>query len=174
MELITDVGTVARLAKEREDENWAFRSFLKGVDMEVEEVDAIVHRHCEEVSAQIDCCACANCCQDITPVLEPADVSRLAEGLGLTEEACFERLLEIDEDGDTIFPGIPCPLLSEKRCSAYAHRPGDCRSYPHLDKEGFVFHLAQAVDNCAICPIVFNVFERMKIELWDQPQRKAT
>ena len=44
------------------------------------------------------------------------------------------------------------------------------RSYPHLQKEDFVFRLAQAVSNCSICPIAFNVYERLKAELWHRPQ----
>jgi len=26
------------------------------------------------------------------------------------------------------------------------------------------------VENCSICPIVFNVFERLKDELWHEPE----
>jgi hypothetical protein len=47
---------VARLAEEREDANWRFRTFLKGIELEAEELDAIVHRHYEDVARQIDCC----------------------------------------------------------------------------------------------------------------------
>jgi hypothetical protein len=48
-------------------------------------------------------------------------------------------------------------------------RPNDCRLFPHLHKKGFVFRLIQVVENCSICPIVFNVFERLKQELWHKP-----
>ena len=102
---------VAKRARERESANWRFRTFLKCIDLESEELDASVYRHYEEVAGRIDCSACGN------------------------------------------------------RCRVYAHRPDTCRSYPHLDKEGFVFHLAQTVSNCAVCPIVFNVMERLKAEL---------
>ena len=169
MELVTDPAQVAELAKEREDANWAFRSFLKNADLEVEELDAIVHRHCEEVTARIDCRECANCCREVAPVLEPDDVERLAKGLSLTDEGCLDRLLAIDEEDDTVFASLPCPLLKDNQCSVYEHRPDDCRSYPHLEKDGFVFHLIGVVQNCAVCPIVFNVFERLKGELWGRP-----
>jgi hypothetical protein len=46
---------VAKLAEQREDANWRFRSFLKGVELSVEELDVIVHRHYEAVAKQIDC-----------------------------------------------------------------------------------------------------------------------
>lgn len=159
---------VAKLAKERKDENWAFRSFLKWTELPEEEIDAIVHKHYEDVSNQIDCCACGNCCRVALPTLEDDDVTRLAEGLKLSEEELTKRFLTRNENGDLTFNSKPCPLLSDKRCQAYEHRPATCKSYPHLQKNEFVYRLIQAVHNCSICPIVFNVFERLKKELWNK------
>ena len=51
MKLITDPKEVTKLAQEQENANWKFRAFLKGIDLELEELDAIVHKHYEEVSA---------------------------------------------------------------------------------------------------------------------------
>jgi len=166
MRLETNPKVVAKLAEQCEDANWQFRTFLKGADLEIEELDAIVHRHYEDVASQIDCCACGNCCRNVTPILQEHDVDRLAIGLNLSREEATERFLVTDEDGDVIFHDRPCPLLSDNCCTVYDHRPDDCRSYPHLHKEEFVFRLIQAVENCSVCPIVFNVFERLKDELW--------
>ena len=166
MELQTDPKVVAQLAAEREDANWRFRKFLKGVDLESEELDAIVHRHYEHVARQIDCCACANCCREMLPTLDDADVHRLAMGLGTEPGEIVARHLTRDEDGDLTFNRRPCPMLSGNCCSVYEHRPDNCRSYPHLQKERFVFRLMQVVTNCSVCPIVFNVFERLKDEIW--------
>lgn len=166
MKLQTDPDVVAKLAGEREEANWRFRSFLKGIDLEVEELDAIVHRHFEDVASQIDCCACGNCCRQILPTLEAADVGRLAEGLATTSEEIASLYLTRKENGDLTFNRRPCPFLSGNRCRVYEHRPETCRSYPHLQKADFVFRLAQAVSNCSVCPISFNVYERLKDELW--------
>lgn len=170
MKLQTDPKVVAKLAEEREEENWRFRSFLKGVDLDIEELDAIVHRHYEDVSSQIDCCACGNCCREVLPVLHTSDVARLASGLNLSETEVINRFLVPGKEKETFtFNNKPCPLLAGNRCTAYPSRPDDCRSFPHLHKEEFVFRLVQAVENCWICPIAFNVFERLKIELWYEP-----
>lgn len=166
MKLQTDPNVVAKLAEKREDANWRFRSFLKGIDLSVEELDTIVHKHYKDVSSQIDCCACGNCCREVLPVLRDDDVVRLAEGLELSRDELAKRFLTTDEDGDLTFSRRPCPLLSGNRCSAYDHRPDVCRSFPHLRKDEFVFRLIQAVQNCSVCPIVYNVFERLKAELW--------
>ena len=40
------------------------------------------------------------------------------------------------------------------------------RPFPHLHKEEFIFRLWGVVENCPICPIVFNVYEQLKDELW--------
>ena len=169
MKLQTDPKEVAQLAAEREDANWRFRTFLKGVDLEIDELDAIVHRHYEDVAGQIDCCACGNCCREILPTLDDADVNRLAMGVGMGPAEIAAEYLTRDEDGDLMFSRRPCPFLFGNRCRIYEHRPDTCRSYPHLQKEEFVFRLAQAVSNCAVCPIVFNVLERLKDELWQRP-----
>lgn len=165
MKLQTDSKVVVKLAKEREDENWRFRAFLKN-NLESAQLDAIVHRLFEDVASQIDCCACGNCCRQILPTLADADVERLAAGLGSTPSTVAEQYLTRNDEGNLTFNRCPCPFLVGNRCRAYEHRPEACRSYPHLQKEGFVFRLAQAVCNCSVCPIVFNVFEWLKIELW--------
>ncbi len=172
MKLQTDPKVVTKLAEEREEANWRFRSFLKGADLKIEELDAIVHRHYEDVAGRIDCCACGNCCRELLPTLDDDDVSRLATGLGTTPGQIVTRYLTQNEDGDLTFNRRPCPFLTENLCQVYEHRPDMCRSYPHLQKEEFIFRLAQTVWNCSICPISFNVYERLKAELWHRPESR--
>jgi hypothetical protein len=169
--LEADPERIEQLADERREENWEFREFLKGLDVEVQEFDAIVHKHHEEVSSQIDCRACANCCREASPVLTEPDMSRLAAALGVSAPALVERYLEPDEHETAgfVFRDAPCPFLSDNLCAVYESRPKDCRSYPHPQDEEMAFHLIQVVENCSICPIVYHVFERMKEELWNIP-----
>ena len=168
MSIEKDIEKVKRLADEKEDENWKFRTFLKGHDMEIEELDSLVHLLHREVSEQIDCQECGNCCVEIQPLLDEADIQRLADALAITVDAFTEEYLhEYDERGELTFSRLPCPLQSDKRCTVYEHRPQNCRSFPHLHKNKFVFRLMQAVSNCWICPISYNVFEQLKQTLWD-------
>ncbi|MBN1459109.1 MAG: YkgJ family cysteine cluster protein [Armatimonadetes bacterium] len=166
MRLQTDPRVVAKLAEEREEVNWRFRTFLKNAELEIGELDAIVHAHYENVASQIDCCACGNCCREVLPTLDNADVTRLAAALGSTPDEIIAQYATRNDDGDLTFNRRPCPFLVGNRCRVYEHRPDTCRSYPHLQKDEFVFRLAQAVSNCSICPISFNVYERLKAELW--------
>jgi len=172
MKMETDPKVIERLAREREEENWEFRRFLKDLPIEDEELDAMVHRHFEEVSSQVDCCACANCCREVLPLLSTFDVERLAGGLKISGEELIERfLVPGEETGTFTFNSKPCPMLLENRCTVYESRPEDCRSFPHLHKDEFVFRLIQAVQNCSICPIVFHVFERLKSDLLSEARR---
>ena len=94
----------------------------------------------------------------------------MSAGLKISEEELVGKYLEAGEEPSTfIFNKTPCPFLTGNDCSVYEHRPQDCRSYPHLHKKEFDTRLIQAVRNCSVCPVVFNVFERLKNELWHEP-----
>ena len=174
MELETDLKVIEKLAAERDEENWRFRSFLKSADFTIEELDAMVHEIHEEVAGRIDCQACGNCCREILPLLHASDVARLASELKVSSEELTERFLVPDEDEKDAFTfnTKPCPFLSGNCCTVHESRPEDCRSYPHLHKKEFVFRLWGVVGNCAICPIVFNVYERLKARLWSRRRRR--
>lgn len=169
MKLETNLQRIALLAQANDDENWAFRSFLKQLDISQDELDVIVHQIYDEVAAQIDCTTCGNCCQRVQPVLNRADMAEFAVGLKISvSELQATHLQQHPQDASRyLFNAVPCPFLRDKRCANYAHRPHDCRSYPHLRMDGFSSRLISVVGNYAICPIVFNVYERLKGELWD-------
>jgi Fe-S-cluster containining protein len=132
-------------------------------------LDSIVHRLFELVSIEIDCTICGNCCKEVSPALDQEDIEILARGLGTSIDQFRQQfLVENDKDFSEgfIFNKKPCPFLKENLCSHYELRPEDCRSFPHLHKEEFVSRLINVIQNYAVCPIVFNVYERLKKELW--------
>lgn len=162
----TNISEIKKLSKEKEDENWRFRSFLKGLPNK--RVDVIAHKLYQKFSSEIDCRSCSNCCKEMSPVLDEKDIEKLAVALDLTNEIFTEKyLVEDKEDGGHCFKTKPCPFLGENGCSHYKHRPKDCRSYPHLHKRDFTFRLMGVIENCSICPVVFNVYESLKDELWN-------
>ena len=165
MEIETDLKVIKELAEKREDENWDFRRFLKGYHMDLEEMDEIVHGFYEQVIEEIDCRECGNCCRVMTPTIEEGDIERMAEGLGINHSE-FENLYLKEDEGPfsegLIFNHLPCPFLNNNLCTCYEFRPEDCRSFPHLQKDEFVFRLTGVVQNYEICPIVYNVYEMLK------------
>jgi Fe-S-cluster containining protein len=173
MKITTDLEYIKRMAAIKEDENWKFRSYLKQLDLSTEDIDAIVHRITDEVTAQIDCTKCANCCKKINPTLDKEDIARFARGLNIPVAEFQERYLIQNQENGSIyrFNGLPCLFLKNKRCSNYAFRPEDCHSYPHLEKNEFVHRLMGTISNYEICPIVFNVYEQLKTELWKNRRR---
>jgi Fe-S-cluster containining protein len=172
----TDLSKIKKLAKTRENENWEFRAFLKESDFSSEEIDRTVHELYQEISLKIDCAKCANCCREMHPLLDDEDIEKLSVGSGLTEAQFKKQYLVKDEEyGKFAFKIKPCPFLGNNGCNCYEYRPKDCQSYPHLDKEDFVFRLIEVVQSCSVCPIVFNVYERLKLAVWsggDQNVRK--
>ena len=167
MKLETDLNKIQKLSKKNDPENWNFRAFLKGYDATIEEMDSIVHELYQRIASAIDCTKCANCCKKVRPVLDQEDIQKCSEGVGISvSQFKMKYLIPHKEQGKLVFKEKPCPLLKNNLCSIYRHRPKDCKSFPHLHKKEFVFRLWGVVDNCSICPIVFNVYEQLKDELW--------
>ncbi|UCH94116.1 MAG: YkgJ family cysteine cluster protein [Candidatus Aminicenantes bacterium] len=164
----TNIKKIKKYCQEKKEKNWEFRRFLKTCNLGSKEIDAIVHQVYREVSSQIDCKACANCCKKASFLIEEKDIIRLARGLNLSLVEFKEKYIldckERNGDGYT-FNQLPCPFLEDNRCKVYRFRPGNCRSFPYLHKKDFVFKIINVIDNCSICPIVFNVYERLKKEI---------
>lgn len=166
MSLETAPKRVEKLAQQKEKANWRLRCHIKHSDLPIEEIDAMVHKLYRTISEQIDCRHCANCCKVVSPLLQPDECDRLADHLGLpTEQFIRDHLVKAENEDGYLFKPGPCPFLSDDSCTIYAIRPKDCRSYPHLHKNDFVFRANQAFSNTFVCPIVYNVFEALKKEL---------
>jgi Fe-S-cluster containining protein len=166
MKLVTDIKEVQRLSAEKEDENWSFRCYVKGCDLGVEELDTIVHELNDKVSEAIDCQSCGHCCRALHPVLKKKDSERLSSHLSMPFEAFENAYIEADEGAGSAFLETPCSFLSANSCSVYEARPDDCRSFPHLHKEGFIFRVTAAFSNSSCCPIAYNVYELLKNEVY--------
>ena len=173
MDIETDIQRITSLAKIKEDENWRFRTFLKSADLSIRKLDSIVREHYEFVAERIDCCTCANCCAVMRPVLSTRDIGRMAGHLQISRKAFISDYLKAaDDEPGYVFCRRPCPFLQEKRCVLYDARPEVCRSFPNLHKREFVFRLIQVVENCSVCPIVYNVMEGLKLHLWSRRHRR--
>jgi Fe-S-cluster containining protein len=166
MKLETDIKTIEERTRQNGDDDTRYRHLLKVCGLTTEEIDAIAHRHYQEVSAQIECRECGNCCKVFRPLLKPGDIDRLAGHLKTPrEEFIREYLVECDHGKVHFCKLTPCPFLVDNACTVYPYRFDACRSYPGLHRKGFVSRLSIAFANCSICPIVYNVYERVKREI---------
>ncbi len=158
----TDLKKIEELGKLREDENFEFRAFLKGQNSN--KVDKIVHRLNTEITEQIDCTACGNCCIQFRLCVSDKDIEKLAQRLNTTSQQIKLDYIQTDQY-EQYFKNIPCGFLKDKRCTVYDDRPKECRAFPYLHKKEFTSRLFGVIDNYSVCPIVFNVYEKLKIEL---------
>lgn len=167
----TDLLKIAELAKQREEENWKFRSFLKGhCSLEPEELDALVRELTEEVAAQIDCDTCRNCCHR-SPEIEMSEVPGLAAAAGMSVKDFLRK--HVDRPAhEPMQIRLPCPFLRHDErtstCTAGDAMPKACAEYPYLMKPEFWSRLMGVVEHYGECPIVFNVYERLKKRLADE------
>jgi uncharacterized protein len=164
MKLEIDLAIITRLAEQKDEENLRFRTFLK---TRGRSIDSIVYALYQEVASRIDCQQCANCCRKLRPELNPKDVSDLSLSLGIpVREVEIQYLVKDEAPGLFVFNKLPCPLLKDNLCRCYERRPLDCRSFPHLHKSGFIHRLISLLEFYPVCPIVFNVYEGLKSELY--------
>ena len=158
-----DIEKINHISKLKEKENLNFRAFLKGQDDE--KVDRIVHRLNKEVESQIDCTDCGNCCKNMRPCVTNNEIDTLTVIDKVSREYFIENFTEHDDlENIKYLKDTPCKYLSGKKCSIYGVRPKDCIAYPNIHKRSFNSRSLSMIDNYGICPIVFNVLERLKME----------
>jgi uncharacterized protein len=164
MFLELDLRKIKLLSEQNEEKNWRFRSFLKFRDDL--RIDNIVYRLYRDISENIDCTQCGNCCRELTPLITKKEVKLLADFLNVHEEEFLEQYTDFNHDEKKLrLRETPCSFLKESKCTIYGCSPSDCRSFPHLHKKEFTTRLITVLQNYSICPIVFNVYEQLKIDL---------
>jgi Fe-S-cluster containining protein len=152
---------MAPVLKDKVIENIFFKKFLRDIPSAV--VDEKIHRLQQEVSAQIDCLQCANCCKRLEPGIEEHEIEDLAHAKQESPEIFKQNYVAYD--GEALFLKTkPCMFLNGCACTVYEQRPAACAGYPHLDQKDMKFRRT-LWENYSICPIVFNTLEILKAEL---------
>ncbi len=119
----------------------------------------------EEISSQIDCTECGNCCRTLRPPMRPQEIKKFCRELNILPGEFLNHYTEtLPNEKFPFLKGMPCPFLENNRCLHYAIRPRVCAGYPFLDRKEFAFRLINVIRNYSICPIVYNVFERLKVQ----------
>jgi len=167
MQIETDLKKIKAFSEKYDEQNWKFRLYLKNSDISDRKLDNIVHEIYEKVSSQINCRDCANCCKVLHPIIRKKDVSRLTKLLNISNDEFIDKYLKKDENGTFVFKGEICPFLVNNSCTVYENRPEDCHSFPHLHKSKFRSRLMGIVINSSLCPIIFNVYQKLKLTLRD-------
>jgi uncharacterized protein len=162
--LIRELPRIRREARQNAANNETFRDYLKTrLPLSNTELDGVAQELITDVWGQIDCLSCGNCCKTLQIVVGDKDIARLARRLGITSKAFATRYVGVADDGVQHFLSTPCSFLGEgNACTVYEDRPQACRDFPYLTDRNFRSRSLTMVENCATCPIVFNVWERLK------------
>jgi uncharacterized protein len=156
-----DLKAFARKAKKGYEENKVFFETLKKTRRK--DLQDLVDEAHELAFKKIDCLDCAGCCKTISPTFEPEDIRRLSKHLGVKPKDFMERYLEMDEEGDFVHKGAPCPFLKgDNKCSVYVARPEACRGYPHTGDKQFRSIMDVTLVNTLYCPAVNDMVETLK------------
>jgi len=166
MKIELNLNIIKRNGKIREDENFEFRSYLKGQDSD--KVDKIVHGLYAKVLEHVDCTECGNCCVELETCFHKDEIDRLTDELKINKKEFIKQSTKPDQFGDKnkfFLIKMPCQFLKDKKCTIYSLRPEECNSYPYLHKDDFISRLFRVIENYEICPIVYNVYELLKRRL---------
>ncbi len=163
-QIIREIPLIARYARHNENADYSFRAYMKGeLPLSNEELDASVKEITDEVWAQIDCTTCGNCCRSLQVEVNETDIKRLAARFEITPQEFRTRYVKQAKEGYLHFASPPCPFLSDNNlCTVYEDRPDTCRDYPFLHQPNFRSRSLLMIETTAICPIVFNVWQRVK------------
>ena len=166
MDIELDLNIIKTNSEIREEENFEFRRFLKGEDSD--KIDQLVHELYEIVLEHIDCTKCANCCIELETCFSKKELDILIKHLQIDKEEFIAQSTKPDQFGEKdkfYLNSKPCQFLNDRKCTVYELRPEECNSYPYLHKNNFNSRLLGVIENYAICPIVYNVYELLNQEL---------
>ncbi len=123
-----------------------------------------MHAIADKITPLIDCTACGACCKNLMINVTDENIQPVVSKLGLSIDDFKEKYVEESAQGQMIMNTIPCHFLSDNKCVVYAERFTECREFPHLHKNNFKGRLFGTLVHYAMCPIVFNVIEELKVE----------
>jgi hypothetical protein len=154
----SDVGAAF---KHVESDNYKFRTYLKNHADEDELDEQFLALH-NELFAKYDCSQCRNCCKEYQASFEKEEIDAAAAFLGLTEAEFTGRYM-IEHYGEYMIQMKPCCFLDEDgSCELEACKPASCRNFPYTACSGRLFSLISTIEHARICPVVFEMLERLK------------
>lgn len=156
---------VRKEAKKKENENFKFRTFLK-CHADGDELDKQFLRLHKDLFADYDCSKCRNCCKMYKGNIPAEDIDRDAKYLGMASDQFIAAYLEKQEyDMDYQTRHKPCDFMQEDgSCKLGDCKPDSCKKYPYTDRPERLSSLLGMLDTIEICPVAFEIFERLKKE----------
>jgi hypothetical protein len=158
--LVTDLESIRKAAAEKEVENRLLATAVRNIS--VAEIDRLAHPLAAEITRQIDCTRCGNCCKVQEPGVSREEIQTLAASRSEPETDFKDKFVAYTSEGAAFLCRQPCIFLDEKICSIYEKRPRACADYPGLERPRLKWRWKQVMENYPICPIVFNMVEQLR------------
>ncbi len=146
-----------------EQENLAFQDHLRNLDSLT--LDRAVLNLSDQISPQINCTDCGNCCKSLMVNIDEAEADHLSAHLGQSRKEFDENYLSKGESGRMVINSIPCHFLVGNSCSVYSHRFAGCKEFPAFHIPDFNKRLFTTYMHYDRCPIIFNVMETLKKDI---------
>lgn len=127
----------------------------------VTQVDVILHPIAQQVTQQIDCTACGNCCREQQPGITMAEAETLANLQQMPVNEFMDLHVAWDRDGTSFMCTQPCIFLQGNKCGVYIQRPSACADFPGLHRPHIKWRWKQVEENMTICPIVFYTVQKL-------------
>jgi Fe-S-cluster containining protein len=163
--MITDLVQIRRLEHQKRGENARFRAYLKSL----RHSDRRLRRFGEEIEAEIDCTACANCCRITDVGITERDIEKLAKFIGVSEREFRQQFTARDDAGALILKREEsgCVFLKDNLCTVYEARPQNCANFPHVVRGtgSIASRMWRFLDRAGYCPIVYNWMEKVKEDI---------
>ena len=163
--MITDLVQIRRLELQQREENVRFLAYFR----HHRHTDRRLRRFGEEIEAEIDCTACANCCRVTEVGITAKDVEKLAKFVGASEREFMEQFTALDNSGAVILKRNEsgCVFLQGNLCSVYEARPQNCANFPHIVRGAgsISSRMRKLLERASYCPIAYNWVERVKEDI---------
>ncbi|MBR1709939.1 MAG: YkgJ family cysteine cluster protein [Clostridia bacterium] len=151
-------------AQQKKNENYAFRTFLK-VQADPEKLDRQFLKLHKELFRNYDCNACRNCCKQFRGTLSGEEAAQCAENLDMSPDEFKAKYLHLNKEGMYDTNHVPCDFLQEDgSCLLGDCKPDDCTDFPFTARPDRWSSLLGIMSNVAVCPVLFEMIERLKNE----------
>ena len=150
-------------AKQKENENIRFRTFLKSRADE-DELDQQFYDLHVKLFSNYDCSRCRNCCKECHGTFSHDELDKCAAALDVTKDDFIKKYLNKSmEWGEYQTKNMPCDfLLANGECKLGESKPKGCKEFPHTNKPERLQSLYSVLNVASVCPVAFEIVEQLK------------
>lgn len=157
-----DLKKLKEMYYAKEEENYAFRAYLKS-HADSKTLDGQFQSLHNELFSVYDCNDCRNCCKKYEATFEKHEILEAARYLNMTVESFKEKYI-IDAFGEYQINTKPCHFLADDNsCAIESCKPESCRKYPYTNQPDRLCSSLSIIESSRVCPVVFEMLERLKV-----------